>query len=51
MFDKVVQSQDTSQVSTPALKFSNVPQDQNALPYLEDDYDRIFYPQFDEEFT
>lgn len=48
-FDKVVNSQDTSIVSTPALVNSIIPQDTNVFAYPESD--RIFYPQFGPEFT
>lgn len=49
-FNRVVNSQDTSVVATAALINSVIPQDTNVLGYPEDD-DRIFYPQFGEEFT
>lgn len=52
MFDRNIITQDTGVLDAPARIASLPPQDQTALAYwTEEDSDRIFYPQFEEEFT
>lgn len=51
VFELPVQSQDNSVINMPALKYMSIPQDPTGVDVdLTTNNDRIFYPQFENEF-